>query len=217
MTVEIKVPAMGESVTEATVARWFKKEGEAVARDEPLLELETDKVTVEVPAPADGALVSISVQAGDTVQVGALLGSIAEGVKGTPAATPAKNPQAAAPKPAAPAAKPAPAPKAEAPKPAPVAAAPVMPSVRRIAGNRRGLRPRWPRHQGRHAGRVGSPRRRTHDTARTRAGPGRPAPARRPRRARHDEPVAQDHRAAPQGIAEHRRPAHDLQRGRHEP
>ena len=56
MSIDIKVPAMGESVTEATVARWFKKEGESVARDEPLLELETDKVTVEVPAPADGAL-----------------------------------------------------------------------------------------------------------------------------------------------------------------
>ena len=55
MTIEIKVPAMGECVTEATVARWFKKEGDAVERDEPLLELETDKVTVEVPAPADGA------------------------------------------------------------------------------------------------------------------------------------------------------------------
>ncbi len=144
MTVEIKVPAMGESVTEATVARWFKKEGEAVTRDEPLLELETDKVTVEVPAPADGSLESISVKEGDTVQVGALLGAIAEGVKGTPSATPAKNPQAAAPKPAAPKAEaPKPAPKAEAPKPAPVAAAPkpapspdgvaVMPSVRRIA------------------------------------------------------------------------------------
>jgi 2-oxoglutarate dehydrogenase E2 component (dihydrolipoamide succinyltransferase) len=141
MTVEIKVPAMGESVTEATVARWFKKEGEAVARDEPLLELETDKVTVEVPSPADGALQSISVKEGDTVAVGALLGAIAEGAKGTPAATPAKNPQAAAPKPAAtPAPKPVAAatqaPKAEAPQPAPIAAAapaPVMPSVRRIA------------------------------------------------------------------------------------
>jgi 2-oxoglutarate dehydrogenase E2 component (dihydrolipoamide succinyltransferase) len=140
MTVEIKVPAMGESVTEATVARWFKKEGEAVARDEPLLELETDKVTVEVPSPADGSLQSISVKEGDTVAVGALLGAIAEGAKGTPAATPAKNPQAAAPKPAAaPAPKPAaaaPAPKAEAPQPVRVAAtapAPVLPSVRRIA------------------------------------------------------------------------------------
>ena len=124
MTIEIKVPAMGESVTEATVARWFKKEGDAVKRDEPLLELETDKVTVEVPAPADGAMESISVKAGDTVQVGALLGSIAEGKAGA----------ASAPKPAAA----APAPKAEAPKPAapapaPKTDAPAMPSARRLA------------------------------------------------------------------------------------
>ncbi|HEY4943797.1 MAG TPA: 2-oxoglutarate dehydrogenase complex dihydrolipoyllysine-residue succinyltransferase [Rhizomicrobium sp.] len=130
MTVEIKVPAMGESVTEATVSKWFKKEGDAVTRDEPLLELETDKVTVEVPAPADGSIQSITVKEGDTVQVGALLGSIAEGVKGAPSA--AKAPQAAEPKPAA-AAKPAP--KVEAPKPAPAtaAAAPMMPAARRIA------------------------------------------------------------------------------------
>src|SRR6266576_1655182 len=100
MTVEIKVPAMGESVTDATISKWFKKEGDAVKRDEPLLELETDKVTVEVPAPADGAIQSISVKAGDTVQVGALLGSIAEGQAG--AAAPSKP---AAPAAAAPAAK----------------------------------------------------------------------------------------------------------------
>src|SRR5476651_376819 len=79
MTTDIKVPAMGESVTEATVARWFKKEGDTVARDEPLVELETDKVTVEVPAPADGAIESIAVQTGATVQVGSILGAIAEG------------------------------------------------------------------------------------------------------------------------------------------
>ena len=104
MSTDIKVPAMGESVTEATVARWFKKEGDAVKRDEPLLELETDKVTVEVPAPADGALESISVKAGDTVQVGALLGTLAEGKAGAaakPAAAKAEAPKAAAPAPAA--------------------------------------------------------------------------------------------------------------------
>jgi 2-oxoglutarate dehydrogenase E2 component (dihydrolipoamide succinyltransferase) len=125
MTIEIKVPAMGESVTEATVARWFKKEGETVARDEPLLELETDKVTVEVPAPAAGSIESISVQAGATVQVGAILGSIAEGKVGTKAAAPAAAPKAEAAKPT-PAATPAPAaiPKAD---------APVMPAARRIA------------------------------------------------------------------------------------
>jgi len=140
MSIEIKVPAMGESVTEATVARWFKKEGEAVKRDEPILELETDKVTVEVPAPADGAIESISVQAGATVQVGTILGQIAEGKAGSASAAPASNPQAAAPKPAAPAAAPPPAPVAPKPVPqavaqplTPQAAAPVMPSVRRIA------------------------------------------------------------------------------------
>ncbi len=123
MSIEIKVPAMGESVTEATVARWFKKQGDAVKRDEPLLELETDKVTVEVPAPADGAIESIAVKEGDTVQVGTILGAIAEGKAGAtsaPSPVAAKNPDAAKP-------KPAPAPKAAA------AAEAVMPSVRRIA------------------------------------------------------------------------------------
>jgi 2-oxoglutarate dehydrogenase E2 component (dihydrolipoamide succinyltransferase) len=123
MTIEIKVPAMGESVTEATVSKWFKKEGEVVKRDEPLLELETDKVTVEVPSPADGAIESINVQAGATVQVGALLGAIAEGKAGAAPAKPAA-PKAEAPKPApAPAAAPA-APKAD---------APAMPSAKRIS------------------------------------------------------------------------------------
>src|SRR5580692_8194540 len=123
MTIEIKVPAMGESVTEATISKWFKKEGDTVKRDEPLLELETDKVTVEVPSPADGAIESINVQAGATVQVGALLGAIAEGKAGAAPAKPAA-PKAEAPKPAA-----APAPAPAAPK----ADAPAMPSAKRIS------------------------------------------------------------------------------------
>ena len=133
MTIEIKVPAMGESVTEATVARWFKKEGDAVARDEPVLELETDKVTVEVPAPADGAIESISVKEGSTVQVGTILGAIAEGKAGKPSATaPVRNPDAAAPKTESPAPKPGPqrAPERAAP---PQSNVTMMPSVRRIA------------------------------------------------------------------------------------
>ncbi|MDA8094007.1 MAG: 2-oxoglutarate dehydrogenase complex dihydrolipoyllysine-residue succinyltransferase [Betaproteobacteria bacterium] len=129
MSIEIKVPVMGESVTEATVARWFKKEGEAVARDEPLCELETDKVTVEVPAPADGALESIEVQEGATVSVGAVLGAIAEGKAGT-AAAPA--PKAAAPKAEAPKPTPTPATTA-APATKAATAEAQMPSVRRIA------------------------------------------------------------------------------------
>jgi 2-oxoglutarate dehydrogenase E2 component (dihydrolipoamide succinyltransferase) len=135
MSIDIKVPAMGESVTEATVARWFKKEGESVARDEPLLELETDKVTVEVPAPAAGSIESISVKAGATVAVGAVLGSIAEGKPGKATAVPAANPDAAKPaqaKSEAPKPQPA-APKPEAPKPAPKADAQVMPSAQRIS------------------------------------------------------------------------------------
>ncbi len=125
MSIEIKVPAMGESVTEATVARWFKKEGDSVTRDEPLVELETDKVTVEVPAPADGAIESIAVQKGATVQVGAVLGSIAEGKA---AAQP--KPQAAV----KPVAQPAAAkPAARAAQPKPIATETVPPSVRRIA------------------------------------------------------------------------------------
>jgi 2-oxoglutarate dehydrogenase E2 component (dihydrolipoamide succinyltransferase) len=88
MTTEIRVPTLGESVTEATVAQWFKQKGEAVSVDEPLVELETDKVTVEVPAPASGVIESIDVADGDTVEVGALLGAIAEGAvaKAKPAA-----------------------------------------------------------------------------------------------------------------------------------
>src|ERR1700759_985032 len=116
MSIQIKVPAMGESVTEATVARWFKKEGDAVKRDEPLLELETDKVTVEVPAPADGAIEGIAVKAGDKGHVGARLGAIAEGKSGNAAAPAAKAEaqKAEAPKPAAPAPAPAAAPKTDA-------------------------------------------------------------------------------------------------------
>ena len=76
MATEIRVPALGESVTEATVAQWFKKPGDQVNADEPLVELETDKVTIEVPAPAGGVLSEISVSDGDTVEVGALLGQM---------------------------------------------------------------------------------------------------------------------------------------------
>src|ERR1700687_371131 len=79
---EIRVPTLGESVTEATIGRWFKKPGEAVAVDEPLVELETDKVTIEVAAAAAGVLSDIKAKDGDTVAVGALLGSIAEGAGG---------------------------------------------------------------------------------------------------------------------------------------
>src|ERR1700749_1509627 len=88
---EIRVPTLGESVTEATIGKWFKKAGDVVAVDEPLVELETDKVTIEVPAPAAGVLADIAVKDGETVGVGALLGQIKEGA-GAPAAKPAAAP-----------------------------------------------------------------------------------------------------------------------------
>ncbi|MFZ1152315.1 MAG: biotin/lipoyl-containing protein, partial [Xanthobacteraceae bacterium] len=108
---EIRVPALGESVTEATIGKWFKEPGEAVAADEPLVELETDKVTIEVPAPAAGVLADIAAKDGDTVAVGAVLVQIKEGaagaVKSAPAATPSVTPSASPPPPqSAPAAAP---------------------------------------------------------------------------------------------------------------
>jgi 2-oxoglutarate dehydrogenase E2 component (dihydrolipoamide succinyltransferase) len=115
MATEIRVPALGESITEATVGKWFKQAGEAIKVDEPLVELETDKVTLEVNAPASGVLAEVAARTGDTVAVGALLGSV--GAAGA----------AAAPKPAAPpapsdsAARP-PAPAATSMPPAPAAA-----------------------------------------------------------------------------------------------
>ncbi len=135
---DIRVPALGESVTEATIGKWFKKPGDAIVVDEPLVELETDKVTIEVPAPAAGVLGEISAKDGDTVAVGALLGEIKEGaaaaVKAAPAPSAAKPSAAAVPAP--PAAQPA------APKPAAAVAvkssdapsdAPLAPSVRKLA------------------------------------------------------------------------------------
>ena len=97
MSIEVRVPTLGESVTEATVATWFKKPGDAVAVDEMLCELETDKVTVEVPSPAAGTLGDIVAGEGETVGVDALLANITEGAAGAVAAEPAK----AAPAPAA--------------------------------------------------------------------------------------------------------------------
>ncbi len=120
---DIRVPTLGELITEATVGKWFKQPGDTVAVDEPLVELETDKVTLEVPAPTAGVLGDIAAKDGDTVGVGALLGQIKDGAGATakPAAAPAAKP-AEAPKPA-----PAPPPAAKA------ADMPVPPSVRKMA------------------------------------------------------------------------------------
>jgi 2-oxoglutarate dehydrogenase E2 component (dihydrolipoamide succinyltransferase) len=84
---EIRVPTLGESVTEATIGKWFKQPGDPVAVDEPLVELETDKVTIEVPAPAAGTLAAIAAKNGETVAVGALLGEITAGAGAAPSKT----------------------------------------------------------------------------------------------------------------------------------
>jgi 2-oxoglutarate dehydrogenase E2 component (dihydrolipoamide succinyltransferase) len=132
---EIRVPTLGESVTEATIGKWFKKPGDPVAVDEPIVELETDKVTIEVPAPAAGVLADIAAKDGDTVAVGALLGQIKEGAgaPGKPASAPPGRPDqktdTTAPTGAAeeePRARPQAAAK-------PAAAAPLSPSVRKLA------------------------------------------------------------------------------------
>jgi 2-oxoglutarate dehydrogenase E2 component (dihydrolipoamide succinyltransferase) len=127
MSTEVKVPVLGESITEATLGQWLKKPGEAVAADEPIASLETDKVAIEVPSPVAGIMGAYSVEEGATVNVGAVIASIEEGSGAT--ATPAPAPAAAAA---------APQPVATAPAPPPVAASaenadlPLSPAVRRL-------------------------------------------------------------------------------------
>src|SRR3984893_13638543 len=101
MTIEITVPSLGESITEATVARWLKQPGEVVERDEPVVELETDKVTLEVPAPAAGRLGEVIAGEGANVPFGAVLGTMAAGAAATaphPPAAVAAGPPSPAPR-----------------------------------------------------------------------------------------------------------------------
>src|SRR5579863_1085197 len=122
MATDIRVPALGESISEATVGKWFKKAGDPVSADEPLVELETDKVTLEVNAPESGVLSEIAAETGSTVAIGALLGHLAAGAAPTaPAPAAAAKPAPATAKPAAATAKPAPAAATAAP-PAPAEA-----------------------------------------------------------------------------------------------
>ena len=115
MAIEIRVPTLGKSISEATVGKWFKKAGEPVRADEPLVELETDKVTLEVNAPGAGVLSEITAETGETVAIGALLGQ----VSGGPAAAQAAAPPSAPPK--------------AAPAPSPATAMPPAPSAAKIA------------------------------------------------------------------------------------
>ncbi|MEA2935078.1 MAG: hypothetical protein QOD74_1724 [Variibacter sp.] len=135
---EIRVPTLGESVTEATIGRWFKQPGDSVAADEPVVELETDKVTIEVPAPASGVLGEVAAKDGETVAVGALLGEIKEGAAATPTGSPNVRTQKTQPINAGPEeprpraeAKPAEPPTKTTPKPS--ADTSLAPSVRRLA------------------------------------------------------------------------------------
>lgn len=116
---EITLPQLGETVTEGTITRWFKKVGDAVAADEPLFEVSTDKVDTEVPSPIAGILMEIRVQEGDTVPVGAVIAVVGDAVGAT---APPPVTAAPAPPPPPPAPAPAPAPPAPAPAPAPVSA-----------------------------------------------------------------------------------------------
>ena len=115
---DITLPQLGETVTEGTITRWFKKVGDTIAADEPLFEVSTDKVDTEVPSPVAGTVTEIRVAEGETVAVGTVIA-----VVGAAGAAPAPAPVAAAPAPA-PVAAPAPAPVVAAPAPAPVIAAP---------------------------------------------------------------------------------------------
>ena len=139
MAIEITVPTLGESVADATVARWIKTTGDAVAADEPVVELETDKVTLEVPAPAAGTLGEILAAEGATVEVGASLAMLNEGAAAAlSAAAPAAPAKTESP---APASSPVPAPETRAPEAtAPASDIPLSPAVRRLV-EENGLNP----------------------------------------------------------------------------
>ncbi len=208
MSVEVRVPTLGESVTEATIATWFKKPGEAVAVDEMLCELETDKVTVEVPSPAAGTLGEIVAAEGDTVGVNALLATINEGA----GAAPAKAESKAEAKAEAPAEKPA--------EPAPAAKTPAKDIEDAPAAKKAMAEANLTADQVTGTGRDGRIMKEdVAKAARRRAAAGRsprrPACARRrrgrvPRGTRQDDPAAPDHRAPPERRPEHRRDADHL-------
>ncbi|MGB6106921.1 MAG: biotin/lipoyl-containing protein, partial [Mycobacterium sp.] len=127
MAVSVQMPALGESVTEGTITRWLKQEGDTVVADEPLLEVSTDKVDTEIPAPASGVLTKIIAREDDIVAVGAELAIIGDAAEAPPAAPPPPQPPAAPP-PQPPAAPPPPAaPVATEPAPPPASPPPAAP------------------------------------------------------------------------------------------
>src|ERR1700749_4628009 len=152
MSVSVSMPQLGESVTEGTVTRWLKAEGERVEADEPLLEVSTDKVDTEIPAPASGVLSSIKVAEDETVEVGAELALIDDGTGGAaeaPAPAAEDRPAPAAESVPAPARPPAPSPAPRAPGPRPCAhSAGRLRQLRRLRHRRGAARPRRERHRG---------------------------------------------------------------------
>ena len=221
---EIRVPTLGESVTEATIGKWFKKPGDAVAVDEPLVELETDKVTLEVPAPAAGVLGEIAAKDGETVGVGALLGQIKEGAGAAPA-KPAAAPSRAGPTASAEAQPRQPTLRCRRTEASCECRRRRRPSVRKIAAES-GVDPSKVAGTGKH-GQVtkgdmlsaieraaAAPTPVAAAAVQMRA----PSPADDAAREErvHMTRLAPDHCAPPEGRAEHRRHAHDLQRGGHE-
>ena len=243
MATEIRVPSLGESVVEATVGQWFKQAGDAVAADEPLVELETDKVTVEVPAPTSGVLSEISVKAGDTVAVGAVLGAISDGdgkakpakAKAEPASSDLAMVEASANRRRARLARAGgggggQGARARAVRREEVSVEdmPPSPAARKLLAEakldprrRQRLRPARP---GAEAGRARRGRARRQDTARPGAqaqdAAGAPRAGGQGRRlargAGAHDPAPPDHRQAAQGGARHRRHAHHVQRRGHE-
>ena len=135
--ISIKVPPLGESIVEATVSRWLKKKGEAVAGGDTLVELETDKITVEVPAPRAGVMASVTAQEGDVVKVDQVLGELDETAVAAPAPSASAPPPAAPPVPAAaaPAAAPSPTPAPSAPAAAAATEVKSSPAARRVAAD----------------------------------------------------------------------------------
>jgi len=148
MATEVKVPVLPESVSDATIASWHKKAGEAVKRDENLVDLETDKVVLEVPSPVDGVLKEIKFDTGSTVTSNQILAIIEEGA--VAAAAPAEAPKAEAPAAAAPAAAAPAAPKAAAPAPAAKTAADSLPPGARFSAITQGVDPSQVEGTGRH-------------------------------------------------------------------
>ena len=243
---EITVPALGESVTEATVGQWFKKPGEAVNDDELLVELETDKVTVEVPAPVGGVLADIKVPQGTTVAVGARARRHRGHRRRQPAAAPSRRPPSAQPRPRPPSASCGRrhgcrrrAGRARATPTRGDGDMPPAPAARKMHGRSRPRRGRRRRHrpprpdpEGRRAARPpvaaapAAPAAAPPPPAALRsrrvpgAGPAAPralgAERCGARGAGEDDAAAPDHRPPPEGRPEHRRHADDVQRGGHE-